>query len=428
MSTPSNPHQNHRSRLRARFLRAGLTDFDAHNVLELLLFYAVPRRDTNPIAHALLSRFKTVDATLTAEHAALCEVTGVGDGIARFLRGFHRFSAFALTRREPRVTYTGADALGRHYCSILQGKEEAVAVTLFDNDHGMIREYYPAVRDIHSPHFSITDILADALLSSAPLCALAHVHADGLALPVGEDLDITRLLRSTLEAGGVHLLEHFIVSGDRYTTLLYRYSGQGPIHEDAVQATVDPDERRALTEFLALAGLSADADALLAAYGSLYRLVTAPIGRHRREGLDDRLTALLALVAEADTYRAAERPVPPSADISALGRYLTDYFRALSAERVLLLLFDRSGRHIATEAVGNGSVSEAGVSARLLTENALFSGAAQAVLAHNHPCGACDPSDADTDITAHISRALSSIGVELLRHYIVAGEHFFAMQ
>ena len=428
MSTPSNPHQNHRSRLRARFLRAGLTDFDAHNVLELLLFYAVPRRDTNPIAHALLSRFKTVDATLTAEHAALCEVTGVGDGIARFLRGFHRFSAFALTRREPRVTYTGADALGRHYCSILQGKEEAVAVTLFDNDHGMIREYYPAVRDIHSPHFSITDILADALLSSAPLCALAHVHADGLALPVGEDLDITRLLRSTLEAGGVHLLEHFIVSGDRYTTLLYRYSGQGPIHEDAVQATVDPDERRALTEFLALAGLSADADALLAAYGSLYRLVTAPIGRHRREGLDDRLTALLALVAEADTYRAAERPVPPSADISALGRYLTDYFRALSAERVLLLLFDRSGRHIATEAVGNGSVSEAGVSARLLTENALFSGAAQAVLAHNHPCGACDPSDEDTDITAHISRALSSIGVELLRHYIVAGEHFFAMQ
>ena len=338
MSTPSNPHQNHRSRLRARFLRAGLTDFDAHNVLELLLFYAIPRRDTNPIAHALLSRFKTVDATLSAEHAALCEVAGVGDGIARFLRGFHRFSSFALTRREPRVTYTGADTLGRHYCSILQDKEEAVAVTFFDNDHGMIREYYPAVRDIHSPHFSITEILADALLSGAPLCAIAHVHADGLALPLGEDLDITRLLRSTLEAGGVHLLEHFIVSGDRYTTLLYRYSGQGPIHEDAVQATVDPDERRALTEFLALAGLSADADALLAAYGSLYRLVTAPIGRHRREGLDDRLTALLALVAEADTYRAAERPVPPSADISALGRYLTDYFRALSAERVLLLL------------------------------------------------------------------------------------------
>ena len=428
MSIPANPHQNHRARLRGRFLRSGLTDFDAHNVLELLLFYAVPRRDTNPIAHALLSRFKTVDGVLSAAPEALCEVAGVGDGIARFLCGFHGFSAFALTRREPRVTYTGADTLGRHYCSILQNKEEAVAVTFFDNDHGMIREYFPEPCDVHSPHFSITDILSNALLSNAPLCAVAHVHADGLALPIAEDLDVTRLLRSTLEAGGVHLLEHFIVSGERYTTLLYRYSGQGPIGASAAEEATDPDERRVLGEFLALAGLKADADALLAAYGSLYRLVTAPIGRHRREGLDDRLTALLALVAATDNYRAAERPVPPSGDIAALGKYLTDYFRALSTERVLLLLFDRSGRHIATEVIGNGSVGEAGVSARLLAENALFSGAAQAVLAHNHPCGSCDPSDEDTDITAHIGRALGGIGVELLRHYIVAGEHFFTMQ
>ena len=301
MSIPQNPHQNHRARLRARFLRSGLTDFDAHNVLELLLFYAVPRRDTNPIAHTLLARFKTVDGVLAAEPQALCEVAGVGEGIARFLCGFHRFSAFALTRREPRVTYTGADTLGWHYCSILKDKQEAVAVTLFDNDHGMIREYFPTVCDLHSPHFSITDILANALLSNAPLCALAHVHADGLALPIAEDLDVTRLLRSTLEAGGVHLLEHFIVSGERYTTLLYRYSGQGPIGAGDDARSGDPDERRELAAFLALAGLKADADALLATYGSLYRLVTAPVGRHRREGLDERLITLLSLVAAVDT-------------------------------------------------------------------------------------------------------------------------------
>ena len=88
MDAPRNPHANHRARLRARFLRSGLSDFDAHNVLELLLFYAIARRDTNPIAHDLLSRFKTVDETLSADHGALCGVFGVGDGVARFLRGF----------------------------------------------------------------------------------------------------------------------------------------------------------------------------------------------------------------------------------------------------------------------------------------------------------------------------------------------------
>lgn len=427
MGTPKNPHANHRSRLRARFLRAGLADFDAHNVLELLLFYAIPRRDTNPTAHALLARFGTVDKALDADCAALCEVAGVGEGTARFLHGFHLFSDFALKRHEPRATYTGVDTLGRHFCALLRDKSEGVAIAFFDNDHGLIREYLPKETDVHSPHFPVKDILKNALLSNAPLCAIAHVHADGLALPIGEDLDITRLLRGTLEAGGVHLLEHFIVSGERYTTLLYRYSGHGPIEKDARDRMIDPREREALAVFLELAGIRADADALLAAYGSLYRLVTAPIGRHRREGLDERLMALLSLVAETDTYRAAERKVPPAEDTVAIGQYLTAYFRALSKERVLLLLFDGEGRHIATEAVGAGSVGEANVSSRLLAENALFSGAVQAVLAHNHPNGSCDPSTEDTDITSHISRALGGIGVELLRHYIVAGEHFFVI-
>lgn len=425
MSTPQHPHSGHRARLRARFLRSGLADFDAHNVLELLLFYAIPRSDTNLTAHALLSRFGSVDETLRADHAALCEARGVGDGVARFLRGFHAFSEFALKRREPRVTYTGADTLGQHFCSILSEKSEGIAVAFFDNDHGMIREYFPEVSDIHSPHFSMTDILTNALLSNAPLCAVAHVHADGLALPLGEDLDITRLLRGTLEAGGVHLLEHFIVSSERYTTLLYRYSGQGPINRNALEAVIDPRERTALSEFLALAGIRADADALLLTYGSLYRLVTAPIGRHRHEGLDERLTALLSLVAATDTYRAAERDVPPATSSEALGKHLIDRFRALSKEQVLLLLFDAEGRHISTRTVGTGSVGEASVSSRLLAENALFSGARQAVLAHNHPNGSCDPSAEDTDITAHIGRALGGIGVELLRHYIIAGERFF---
>ena len=425
MSTPKHPHGGHRARLRARFLRSGLSDFEAHNVLELLLFYAIPRSDTNPTAHALLSRFGTVDSTLLAEDVALCEVRGVGAGVARFLRGFHEFSDFALTRREPRVTYTGADTLGEHFCSVLQGKGEGVAVALFDNDHGMIREYFPKESDIHSPHFPMTDILTNALLTNAPLCAVAHVHADGLALPLGEDLDITRLLRGTLEAGGVHLLEHFIVSGERYTTLLYRYSGQGPIKGSPEAAMIDPQERTALADFLSLAGICADADDLLMTYGSLYRLVTAPIGRHRHEGLDERLTALLSLISAVDIYRAAERGVPSAENTDALGKYLTAYFRALAKEQVLLLLFDGAGRHIATEAIGSGSVGEASVSCRLLAENALFSGARRAVLAHNHPSGSCDPSIEDSEITSHIGRTLGGIGVELLGHYIVAGERFF---
>lgn len=427
MGVPENPHINHRARLRARFLRSGLADFDAHNVLELLLYYVIVRRDTNPIAHCLLDRFKTVDAALAADHEALLGVYGVGDGVARFLRGFSAFSELALMRRTPRVTYRGADSLGRHFCKVLGKKAEGVAVAYFDNDHGMITEEQPACTDLHSPHFPITDILKNALLSNAPLCAVAHVHGDGLALPIGEDLDITRLLRGTLEAGGVHLLEHFIVSGERYTTLLYRYSGHGTPESDTPEVGVDPTEHEALCTLLELAGIAADANDLLTRYGSLHRLVTAPVGRHRREGLSEALTILLSLVREVDTYRAAERPVPPAHEADALGRYLVSYYRAQARESVLLLLFDRDGRHITTETVGTGSVGEASVSGRALAENALFSGAKQAVLAHNHPSGACDPSDEDRDVTERIARSLGGIGVEFLRHYVVADDGFCAI-
>ena len=424
MDTPKNPHANHRGRLRARFLRSGLSDFAPHNVLELLLFYAIARRDTNPTAHALLDRFRTVDETLGADADALCGVPGIGPATAGFLRGFSAFSEIAVKRRAPRVTYGDAALLGQHFCGLLRERSEAVAVTLLDNDYGVIREYFPKVTDIHSPQFPMTDILAEALLSNAPLCAVAHVHADGLALPLGEDLDITRILRGTLEKGGVHLLEHFIVSGGRYTTLLYRYSGQGPIEKTASDGGIDPTEHAALCDFLALAGIRADADALLATYGDLYRLVTAPVGRHRREGLDERLAALLSLVSAVDVYRVGERCVPSCRDTTALGQYLVSYFRALSHECVLLLLFDGEGRHIATDTVAIGSVGEAAISSRRLAEKALFSGARTAVLAHNHPGGSCAPSDEDNDTTAQIGNALGGLGVEFLGHYIVAGERF----
>ena len=69
-------HEGHRQRLRRRFLLEGLDNFDEVQVLELLLFYAVPRRDTNPIAHGLLERFGSLSGVLEAPVSALAQVPG----------------------------------------------------------------------------------------------------------------------------------------------------------------------------------------------------------------------------------------------------------------------------------------------------------------------------------------------------------------
>ena len=79
-------HDGHREKKRQQFLQHGLDSFAEHEVLELLLFYAIPRKDTNPIAHALMDRFGSLDAVLSAPVEELCRVKGVGESAAALLK------------------------------------------------------------------------------------------------------------------------------------------------------------------------------------------------------------------------------------------------------------------------------------------------------------------------------------------------------
>ena len=81
-----NEHAKHRERLKNRFATQGLDGFESHQVLELLLFYAIPRVDTNPIAHRLLDRFGSITGVLEASPEELKDIEGIGDNAANFLK------------------------------------------------------------------------------------------------------------------------------------------------------------------------------------------------------------------------------------------------------------------------------------------------------------------------------------------------------
>lgn len=422
--TGANPHQNHRERLRSRFLRAGLDEFAPHNVLELLLFYPIPRRDTNPTAHALLDRFRTVSEALSASGEALSTVAGVGEGVARFFSSLKALTERALYHPSPAPRFGDADLLGRYFCRLLDtGATERAAILFLDNDFRIVGRKLLDGVSVHSPRFSPAAIAEEALLRHAPSCALAHFHADGLALPVAEDLALTRELRNTLDAAGIRLVEHFLVGGGRYTTLLYRYSGTVAADSELpdLGTAYTGEDIAVLAAFLASAHAGANAAWLLDSYGGLYPLLSASPARHHYEGLDARLAALLTLPFAVYTYCRREEAVPALGEERLL-RYLCDLFRAESEETVLLLLFDRAGRHLATHTVGKGSVGEAAVSSRRVAEGALFSGATQAVLVHNHPSGAVAASEADRRATDIIREALGGLGLSLVCHFIVAGD------
>ena len=79
-------HENHRKRMKERFLREGLTHFEPHNVLELLLFYSIPQKDTNELAHTLIDRFGSLTGVFEAAYTDLIEIDGVKEHTATLIK------------------------------------------------------------------------------------------------------------------------------------------------------------------------------------------------------------------------------------------------------------------------------------------------------------------------------------------------------
>ena len=87
-NSAKNPHEGHRSKLKKRFLTQGLTGFEDHNILELILFFAIPRRDTNVIAHELLNKFGSFSRVFEASVEELCSVDGIGEHAAHLIKTY----------------------------------------------------------------------------------------------------------------------------------------------------------------------------------------------------------------------------------------------------------------------------------------------------------------------------------------------------
>ena len=425
------PHENHRARLRRRYLLEGLFHFEPHNVLELLLFFAIPRRDTNETAHALLARFGDIDGVLGAEEGALCGVTGVGRGTAAFLSAFSNASLLCEKRKAASKRYQRVGDIGRLCAERLRSAKEDTVLLLFFNPRQELIGEERIGGNLHSAAFSPHTVATLALLSGAAHCALAHNHKEGPALPKAEDFDSTRILSEALTAVGVPLLEHFLIAGDRFSTLLFRYSGGAP--KDTSLCKVDQEEKEAgptpeeeaLAALLCFTGEEKEAGRLLSAFGHLRGICTAGVpALIHKGGLKEASAILLSLIAGIGAYRAAHAPVPLPTEREALGAYLCRLYRFEREEILRLIFFDKNGRALSPATLSVGSIGEAGISCRRIAEDAFFAGAHTAYLVHNHPSGDIAPSLEDHSATELARAALSGVGVSLLGHYVVTADEY----
>ena len=229
-------HDGHRQRLRERFLREGLDNFDELQVLELLLFYCVPRQDTNPMAHALLERFGSLAQVLEADPAELRKVPGIGDNAATFLALVMSASRYyQVNKASSAVILPTIEQCGKYLLHRFHGRRnETVFLLCLDAKCKVLCCKEGGEGSVNSAAVPIRRIVEIALGANATSVILAHNHPSGLAIPSGEDVQTTRRLAAALDAVEIVLSDHIVVAEDDFVSMVQ----SGVYHPDRCRVLI----------------------------------------------------------------------------------------------------------------------------------------------------------------------------------------------
>ena len=213
-------HEGHRERLRGLFLEHGLNGISDLNSLELLLFFAIPRKDTNEIAHRLFDRFDSLEGVFNASYCELLEVEGVGKTAAALIKLVPEIMRKSKISAAARIKcITDSDSAAEYIMPrFLYEQEEILFLICLDSMKKVISCVEINRGIVNAVETNVRRIVEIALKYRASSVILAHNHPDGLALPSREDETTTRLALNSLNCVGIKLADHIVVAGDDYVS------------------------------------------------------------------------------------------------------------------------------------------------------------------------------------------------------------------
>lgn len=216
-SPRSNLHAGHRARLRRRFLQEGLDGFEHHQVLELLLFFAIPRRDTNELAHMLLHRYGSFSGVLDADPKDLTDSEGISESAATLLA---LIPAVARRYQHDRWQHwesslNSTEQAAEFIVPLMSGRtEEVFYVICLDTQLRVIVPALVSRGSVDQAHIEPRQVVEAALRHKSHAVILAHNHPTGNAKPSTADHRVTKTLVDALGLIGIRVLDHLIVAGD----------------------------------------------------------------------------------------------------------------------------------------------------------------------------------------------------------------------
>lgn len=207
-------HEGHRQRLTNRFLSEGLEGFEEHEILELLLFYVLPRVDTNALAHQLISTFGSLAAVLEADPKDLARVSGIGSRAAAYLCMFpEAFRAYERSKigKKPALRSI-ADACDFARALLFGKPYEQFYVIWMGTQNRVIHFEQLSEGSVSESPVYLSRLAATALRHHAVKGVIAHNHPGGSVTPSKADIETTQSILNTLAVLGIELVDHIIVS------------------------------------------------------------------------------------------------------------------------------------------------------------------------------------------------------------------------
>ena len=229
-------HTGHRARMRERFRASGLDGFAPHEVLELILFYAIPQRNVNPLAHRLLDTFGSLHGVLDAPVEELQKVEGVGEYAATLLSLFSQTARRIQQSRQSQLTpVTNRGQAEAHCLALLSSlRQERFYAVCLNGQMQCLGDALIATGSISEVPAYPRLVAEAALRYNAHSVVLCHNHPGGSLVPSRQDMEITRRLAQVLEGIEVRLADHIIVAGGQALSMV----AYGLIQQQAVPTGV----------------------------------------------------------------------------------------------------------------------------------------------------------------------------------------------
>lgn len=217
--------RDHRKRLRERFLEGGAGAVPDYELLELVLFRAIPRRDVKPLARRLIEAFGDFNAVISAAPARLQDVEGVGESVVCELKvveaAAHRLARARVMRRH---VLSGWDALLDYCHTVMSHREtEHFRILFLDRKNVLVADEEQARGTVdHVPVYP-REVVKRALELNASALIIVHNHPSGDPTPSRADIDMTTRIEAAAQALGLVLHDHLVIG--RSLELSFRAEG-----------------------------------------------------------------------------------------------------------------------------------------------------------------------------------------------------------